>query len=199
MLTTIIFNLLGILVFIFIFWRKLKEDYISDIIFNTAFYMLLGLAVLYFASMFLLPSYWFWLSGVGFTFGLAIGVFRFKLRLYETIEAATIASFPWLVLIFTADAIATSSISSFCSALGCALLIVLYLYLYKHYKNFSWYTSGRVGFSGLALLAIFFLLRATLAIFIPSVISFVKAEVLISGVLACAFLFLVFNLSKKKI
>jgi len=197
--TTIAFNLLGILVFFFIFWKKLKEDYISDIIFNTAFYILLGYGVFFATSRFLLPQYWFWLSLGGYCLGLAMGIFKFKLHLYETIEAATIAYFPWLVLIFMADAIATSSISSFCAALVCVLLIVLYVYLNKNYKKFSWYLSGRVGFSGLSVLAIFFLLRATLAIFVPTVISFVKAEVLISGVLAFAFFFLVSSLARKKI
>lgn len=194
-----IFSLAGILTFLFLFWKKLKEDYLSSIIFTSAFSMLLGVAAGLILSKFFFPSYWFWASLVGITIGLLISARRFNLRIYEASEAAVISLLPWAILVSLADAISASSLGSLIEGVSGVLLIGLYIFLDRHYKNFTWYASGRVGFSGLTVLAIFFLLRGTIAIFTTNVLSFVEAETAISEILAFAFFLLVFNLSRQKV
>jgi hypothetical protein len=199
MLTGIISSLAGALIFLFLFWRKLKEDYFPSLIFSTAFYMLLGIAVGILLSKLFFPPLWFWSTFVGISCGVSLGIIRFRLRTYETIEAAAISILPWVTLVFLTDAAKTSSLSSFIAGVGCVLLIVLYKFVYSRYKNFSWYASGRVGFSGLVTLAVFFLARACLALFFPSVLSFVKVETLISASVAFGLMLAIFNLARKKI
>ena len=199
MLTEIIFNLIGIFIFLFLFWKKLKEDYFPSLIFSCAFYMIIGILLGFVVSSIFVREAWFWLSFLGLALGFLIGVLRLRLRAYETIEAGTISLLPWAALIFLADAATTSSVTSFLFGIFCAALIVFYIFLDRHYKNFSWYASGRVGFSGLATLGTFFLLRAFLAIFTPSVLSFVSAETLISGIIATVSFLAVYRLAREKV
>jgi hypothetical protein len=199
MFAKIIANLIGVLVFLFIFWKKLKEDYSSREIFTTGFYILIGGFVGSFLSWKFFPNLWFWLVFIGLLAGFILGVLRFRLRTFETLEAVIIATLPWLSFVFIEDAMAKNRASSFFAFLVVVLLIALYFLLDAHYKRFAWYKSGRVGFSGLTTLGLFFLIRAVVALIFSDVISFVgKIEATISGIVAFIFFFLVFNLSRAK-
>ena len=103
---------------------------------------------------------------------------------------------PWLGLIFLKDSIKLSSLTSFLAFFAVACLLTLFAYLDASYKNFSWYRSGRVGFSGLTTLGVLFLLRAAFASFFPDVISFVKYEAILSGVAAFVIFLAIFNLAR---
>ena len=199
MLTNIIFNLLGVFVFLFLYWKKFKEDFPTSLIFSSAFYILTGIFLGIIISHFLFPSGWFWLAFVGASVALIISVFRFHLKLYETIESATISLLPWLSLVFFNNAVTTSLPTSFLATVFCVLLIILFLFLDSHYRSFTWYSSGKVGFSGLSILGIFFLARAILAIFPLNVISFVKVETFVSGIISLVLFFSVYKLSKQKV
>lgn len=192
-------DILGIFAFLYLFWKKLKDDYASTLIFSFAFYLLTGILLGLLISKFLFPAYWFWMCLIGICIFFTLGVWRFKLRIYETIEAMTFSLIPWIALTFVADAINTSSVSSFVAGFVCLLFIIFYAFLNANYKKFTWYSSGRVGFSGLAILAVFFLVRAAVAIFTPSVLSFVKQEVLISGITGLISILAIISLGKNKI
>jgi hypothetical protein len=191
---------LGIAVFLYIFWRKLKEDYPSSQIFTTAFYMLLGLGLSLTVTLKLAPTWWFWGAAIGVLAGLGIGTLRYKLRFYESFEALVIGLLPWLSFVFLVDSVETTSIVSFFAFFMTVILIGLYTFVDRHYKNFSWYKSGRVGFSGLTTAAVFFLIRALVASFLPDVVSFEnKFEVFISSIAAFGLFLLTYNLSRQKV
>lgn len=191
-------NLLGILVFLFIFWKRLKEDYSSEIIFKTAFYVLTVTLLGYIISFRFMPSAYFWASIASGLIGLGISFYILKVRFYETLEALVIGTLPWMSLIFLLDSVTHSSFSSFLAFIGILIFVFISYYLDAHYKNFTWYKSGRIGFAGIATLALFFLTRSILAIFNLSVISFLslKAEAIISGAAAFVCFILIFNLAK---
>jgi len=48
----VIFLFLGIIIFLFFFWKRLKEDYSSERIFSTAFYILFGIGAGFLAVWF---------------------------------------------------------------------------------------------------------------------------------------------------
>ena len=199
MLTNILVNLLGIFVFLFIFWRKLKEDYTSGIIFTTAFYMLSLMAVGFILSRLFFSSWWFWAGILGISVGFAISLIKFNLRFYETLEATFAALSPWLALVFLADSVKNTSLISFLAFFVVLLLITFYYFLDSQYKNFHWYKSGRVGISGVITLALFFLLRGLSSTFFPFVISFAgKVEAIISAVLAFLFFLLTYKLARSE-
>ena len=194
----ILFNVLGIIIFLFLFWKKLKEDYISTQIFSSAFIIIAGTLVFYLISRFYIPAWWFWFGFFGFLVGLVIAILRFGLRPYETFEAVIISVLPWVSLLYLNDSIKNASLTSligFAITLG---IVFLYIFLNSRYKNFTWYKSGRVGFAGLTSIGIYFLIRGLIAIFFPFVVSFVvDYEPILSGSFAFSFFLLVFNLSRK--
>jgi hypothetical protein len=197
MLTDIAANLVGGFVFVYLFWKRLKDDYLSEQLFTTSFFVIFGIAAGILVSRFY-PSWWFWLVTVAVCLGGGFSIYRFRLRAFEVAEALVFSLLPWLGLIFVSDSISHLSLPSFVGFVVSALLLALFIYFDRHYKNFSWYVSGRVGFSGLMVAAIFFSLRAVVAIFSPFVLSFVgKLELVLSGASAFLFYFLVFRLSRK--
>lgn len=197
MVVKIFFNLLGILIFAFLFWRKEKEDYLPNQIFTTFFLILLGVSLFLLISKFFLPGAWFWLSMLGFMAGFFLSALKLGLRIYETLEAALASVLPWLSFSYLSDSITSTS---WFSLIGFGITLgtfFLYLSLNTRYKNFSWYKSGRIGFAGLTSIGIYFLIRGLIAIFFPFVLSFVgDFEPILSGIAAFAFFSMVFNLSR---
>jgi len=196
MIDSIVTTLAGMILFLFLFWRRLKEDYPSSQIFTTAFYVLVGILLGYFVSLRVSPLSWFWIELVGITLGFGVGILRYKFRFFEVLEALTLGLLPWLGLFFLRDSIDSSSLASFLSFFAVTCLITLFAFLDSHYKNFSWYRSGRIGFSGLTTLGTLFLVRAAFASFFPFVISFVGYEAILSGVAAFVFFLATFNLAR---
>jgi hypothetical protein len=197
MLAKIAFNTLGVLIFLFVFWKRLREDYPISQIFTTGLYMIAGISLAVIISAKFFGSWGFWLSFIGAALGLALGVLKFKLRFFETFEAGVTATLPWLGVVFLSDSIEKSNISSFIGFIVIILLIVLFYFLDAHYKKFTWYKSGRVGFTGLTTLGLLLLLRAAVAPIVPDMLSFSgKYEAIISGILAFVSFLLVFNLAR---
>jgi len=193
----IIITIIGALLFLFVFWRRLKEDYTQGQIFSTGFYMILLLSLGYFIAKFILPAWWFWFVLLGLSGGLIVGVLRFQLRIFEVIEAATLGSITWLWVMAVYNFITNAHLESLLIATGLLLLFSLFFYFDSHYKSFVWYRSGRVGFSGLMILGIFFLVRAGIAAYFPTMISFVgKSDIIVSAVFSFVAFLGVFSLAR---
>lgn len=199
MIVNILVSLVGILIFLFVFWRRLKEDYSSEIIFSSAFLMILGVIFGVLVTSVTLPSWWFWGAVLGMSLGVAVSALKIKLRFYETLEACVLASLPWVILIFLTHSIVESSLFSLLFSVLTASLFLLFYYLNENYKDFTWYKSGRVGISGLFVLGVFFIIRALVSTFSPFVLSFVgKADTIISGAYAFIVFLLLYNLAKSE-
>ncbi len=193
----IIASLIGTATFLFIFWKKLKEDYLPDQIFMIAFYVIVGIVLGYFLSTKVLTSWWFWIEVIFSLLGLTAGLVRYKFRFYESFEAYVVGLLPWFSLVLFADSVLNANLSSFIAFSFIIVLIGLYYFLDTHYKNFSWYASGRVGFAGLVTAGIFFLVRATLALFSIPVLSLAgRLDSIFSGLVGFLMFFLVYNLAR---
>ncbi len=198
MLITLGVGLGGILLFLFIFWKKLKEDYSSDIIFKSAFSVLVGILIGWGIAVRILPSAFLWLSAAGASMGLVFSNARFKIRFYESLEAVIISGLPWISLVFLEHSVRDSSLISFMVFLSCLVFIFIYYYFDQHYKEYSWYKSGKIGFSGLAILLIIFASRLVVAIFRIPVISFFGHEVWADAALLIITAGILVNLGRKK-
>lgn len=195
----IIANLIGFFVFLFFIWKRLKEDYHFEKTFTLAFYILLGLLISYFLAQKLLPQYWFWIELLGLAAGFSIGTMRLKMRVWESFEGVLVGGLIWLSLIFIADSVVNSSLLSFLAFWVCLFSVVLFFFLDAHYRRFSWYKSGRVGFAGLATTGVFFLTRSVVALLSLPVISLVgRFEGVFSGIMSFSAFLLLFNLSRQK-
>lgn len=200
LIASILVNILGTFVFLFIFWKRLKEDYSSEIIFKTAFFILVGILIGFLLSLKFISAASFWFTFVGALLGLGISILALKVRFYETFEALIISSFPWISFIFLLDSVVHSSLSSFLAFIAILIFVFISYYLDTHYKNFTWYKSGKIGFAGVVTLGLFFIVRSLLAIFTIHMLSFVglKVEAIISAAAAFICSVLLFNLGRIK-
>ena len=199
MLVKLALGFLGIILFLFIFWKKLREDYSSEIIFQTAITSLVGLGLGLVVSGIILPAWFFWLGFLGAVVGLSLMLARFKLKFFETFEGFTLASIPMVTLMFFRDSISHSSLNSFLAFVACLILIFLAYWVDLNYKSFTWYKSGKIGFTGLFIAFLFFLIRTVIAILRLPVVSLVGTlEGVVSGLVALAFLGLLIKLGRKQ-
>ena len=199
MLVNFLIGTVGIIIFLFIFWKRLNEDYSSEIIFQVATAILIGLGLGYSVSSLFLPVWFFWISILGALAAMLMMIFKFKLRFYETFEALILSGMPLISLMFFKDSMNGSSLNSFLAFVGSLILIFLSYWFDVNYRNFVWYKSGKIGFAGLTTAALFFLARTVIAINGLTMISFVgKIEAIISGAVVLVCIGLLINLGKEK-
>lgn len=199
MITSILVNLLGAFCFLFFFWRRLKEDYPANEIFSTAFLMVAGIGAGAWISRIYFPGWFFWTGLAGAALGFTVGHFKFRFRFHESLEAASVSFLPWLCLLFLRDSTQSASVVSLLGFLVTLFLLGAFYILDIHYKKFTWYRSGRVGFAGIAVGGFFFLIRAAVAAFYPYVLTFAgRIDALISAAVAFAFFLIIYNLSKSE-
>lgn len=197
MLINILTLILGVFFTLFIFWKRLRDDYASGIIFNSLFIIFAVFFASYLISSNFFPGWFFWIELAGVSIGLAIAVYRNKIRFYESLEALIFSFLPWVALTFLKDSVKNLSLFSFVAFAVMLVLIFVFYFVDTHYKNFTWYKSGKIGLSGLAVLFLFFLIRSAIAIFFPSVLSFSgNIEPYLSGIFALISLVMIFNLGK---
>ena len=198
LILNISFTFAAVLLFLFFFWQKLKEDYTRNQVFTTAFYTLFGVGAGNIIANFFAAPWWFYLGLVGGSLGILVGIFRFKLRIFETVEGGILGGLILILFAFLHDFTINKTVFSGIGSVVLILGIFLYFLLNKHYKHFTWYASGKVGFSGLVIAGGFFLIRSLVALKFLSVLSFVGSyETLISGVAAFVCFMLLFNLARK--
>lgn len=198
---------IGILGFLFLFWRRLKEDYTSNLIFSFGFliiaFMIIGFVIGFFlktkipvSPVFNPRGLWFWGAFAGGGIGLAfvfltplVGA-QFKPRFFETLEALVLGFLFWFVSV--------SLFSSPLFSIFTAALFPLFYFLNKKYKTFTWYKSGKIGFAGLSIFGIFFLMRSIVALISPSMIFLTgRGDAIVGSILSFIFFISLYNLSEK--
>lgn len=198
MLVNILTGILGIVIFLFVFWKRLKEDYSSEIIFQVATAVLVGVGVGSTLSSLFFKDWLFWVNILGIFLAMLLMRIKYKLRFFESLEAVIMAFMPWLAIIFLKDSVMTSSVSSFLGFIAILIMIFFSYWLDVSYKSFRWYKSGRVGFAGLTISIVFFLTRTVLAILGVTMLSFVgNFEAVLSGIMALASLGLLIKLKNE--
>lgn len=198
MIVNWLINSAGIILFLFLFWKRLKDDYSSNIVFSVSFFVLLGTCLGYLISAYFFPRWFFWLEAFGSFLGFTIGIIKYNTRFFETFEALFISFLPWLTLFYLAEFIKKPGWAVGVIVLVNFGLILLFDFVSTRYKNFSWYKSGKIGLAGLLTSGAFFLTRAAIATLLPSVVSFSgRSETILSGVCAFTIFLLIYNLSKE--
>lgn len=199
LLIRILFILSGNFLFLYFFWDRLKEDYTSDFIFSTAFFIITGFILGSLVASIYFPSYWFWAGFLGVMTGVLYGIKKYKFKVTEITEASTVSLLPCMMLYYVFDSIVNKNTVSLFASVVMGLLMILFFVLQKHYRRFTWYRSGRVGFAGLSVLGLFFLIRAAVAVYFPFVLSFAgRHEVYLSSLVSFILFMGVFNLARGK-
>ncbi len=147
-LIKLIFIFLGGYLFLYVFWKKLKEDYSEDKILSTGFYTLFGLGFSYLFSLRFASLYWFWITLLGGLIGAFFGILRFKLKPIESLDAVILGFLIIFDMFFLYNFLKSHDFRFGIFFLLIFIIISFYFFLEKRYKNFSWYKSSKVGFSG---------------------------------------------------
>lgn len=194
----IIANILGIFILFYFLWNKLKDDYQYEKIFNLAFLTLFGFLIGFIASKYLNKEYWFWFDLAGSLTGFTIGIKKQKMKFFESFEGLVIGTLPWVSLVFLSDSVKNSSLSSFLAFWMTLICIFIFFFMASHYRSFTWYKSGRVGFAGILTAQVFFIFRIVASIFYPNVVSLVgKFEIYLSSAVVLILFLLLYSLFRE--
>jgi len=182
MLESILSTFAGAVIFLFIFWKRLKEDYASEIVFSVSFYIFIGIFIGWLVSSNFLREWFLWVNFVGAIVGLYFGILRFRIKFFESFESLIIAGLPWLSFIFLADSVGRSSLSSFIAFLSILIFILFFITWTVIFVNLrGMCRKSRV--CGLATLALILLARVVSSLMKVSVLSIVpKYDFVASGV-----------------
>lgn len=168
-------------------------------IFTTAFYSLALLLCGYLISYYFVKNLIFWLPVLGVSVGLMIGIFKYKLKILEVLEAGVLGLISLSSFVLLAELIVSKDTFYLFGVIVMGLLVLLFFLLDKYYKSFAWYKSGRIGFSGLTVTAIFFMIYSIVAITLSSMISFVESkDALVAIALSLVAFLVVFKLAKQR-
>ncbi len=200
MLTLILISFIASYFFLFLFWYRLRDDYMRHQIFTTGFYTLTGLLCGIALAFYIKPEFWFWTGLASSLAGLGIGIYRFKLRLLEVFEAYEIGMLFLLQCAFFYHAINQKNILSLFGVAVILVLFILFIFFHKRYKRIQWYRSGKVGFAGIVIAGLFFLIRAVIALTPLPMLSLGGAlDAILSAFLAFLFFLRLFTLAREKI
>lgn len=190
--------ILAVTGYLFLFWRRLKEDYVVEPIFSSALIILATTLIAGFSFTFLpYDQTWFWGACLGYFVSLQFVVNKYKFRFFELYEASSRALFVLLGYSYLSHWLINRSSYSLYGFLLILALFVLFAIFERNYRKFTWYKSGKIGFSGLMTIGIFFLVRALLGMFEIPMISLVgKLEFILSGIASFMHFFFVYNLSE---
>ncbi len=191
-----LFIILSLIVFKFIFWMRLKDDFPSDSIFQVSF-LAIGLSLLLgFGAYRFYPSWWFWASFVGLEIGVLISSSKNKMNKTEVYEASIIAIMPVYFTIYTYMSLYMRDWMILLLSLTTILAVISFKLFDKYYKKFTWYRSGRIGFAGFSSAGIFFVSRAIVAYLNPDMLSLLTVEIYISILLAIVHFAYIIKLSR---
>jgi len=198
LLLTIPVTCTALLLYIFFFWRRLKEDYISKAIFNAAFLTLIATLVFsQFARLTDHQNAWFWGGFVGFFMSVMFFARSYKFKIFELYEAAGRSALFLIIAIGLADYLSFQNIKSLAIAGFCIALFGLFIVVDANYRKFTWYRSGRVGVAGLIILGVFFTARAIVAALGFDILSILgRIDFIFSGIVAFLHFFFVYHLSQ---
>lgn len=163
----IFLNFAAVFTFSFLLWKKLREDYPHDEIFRFTLGVLIGSGVGWWAGQ-LLPGFAFWTMFAG---GVIVGYLylqKFNLKFFEIADAASLPFLVLVLLIYIGNLVENLPKVEYLflvKVLSVILLVFLYRYFLGRYRSFRWYPSGKVGFAGMAVLALFFLICLALALY----------------------------------
>lgn len=185
-------------IYLFSFWKSLREEapqqsiFVSELVILASAISMSGVGLLLSSAFsprnIFNPSHvWFHLSVVGIILSVLF-VRRFVSLSFAMISEASV---PGLLLI-----LAVVSRAETISVVVLLLLLGLFLLLHKTYKRIHWYKSGRPGFAAYAVVGLLFLVRIVFALSgHPMLFSIGQVDILFSAVISFLSLFLIYNQS----
>jgi len=200
MIIKIVANFFGAVLFLYLLWRRLKEDYKREDVISAAFLILIADYLGFLLAKYLLPGWWFWVCLVFSFSALYFSSRKFKIKIFEAIDAYVFSSFSLLTMYLLQLLISDPSLVLGLTFLVSLIFVAAFLVVNANYKRFRWYKSGRVGFTGIAISALFFLTKGVIALFADGVVLFSGVvEPYLAFTLVAVCVFIIYRLSRTQI
>lgn len=212
--------IIATMVFLFYFWKNLRDDHTSETVFASGFILIIASIVaaviiqavgLSFAPtrIFSPRGLWFWGGTAGFLGAMFFLARKYSIRFFELFESATIGILLSLFIISLHELFEARNPSTIAVSLILFFLFIFYNLARRNYKSYAWYKSGRVGFASLATVTLFFFTKAISAIFFYApMVSFGRGkgyslfigrvDAIISTAAAFLLIICIYNLSHNK-
>lgn len=180
---TLIFSLLlSSLFHLFVYWRRLREDYISKTIFKSGLVVLSFTYAMSFLTLKLSThlqankvydpaGFWFWTALVAYLIGLVYTSKKFRIKLNENFDAFTAGLIVNLLVIYIFQLVINQNFASMAMTLFFLVALILFNFLDTRYHKVGWYKSGKIGFSSLLIFALIFFVRALDSMFVTGIIT----------------------------
>lgn len=195
---SLLIHFFGAFFFVFTLWKKLKEDYYPERIFNTAFIIISALFLASFLVFTPFYNFTFWFQVVVVFVGTYFLSKKFDIRLNELFDALIAGILPWLVASFLFTTINLSDVYHFIFTWVLVFLFAVYIFLNSIYKKITWYQSGKLGLSAVVVTILFFISRAIISLFNFNLTTFVAGlDLWFSVAFAFVFFLLLLRLSKE--
>ena len=183
---------------LFILWKKLRDDYIASQIFSLGFGIYFSLVAGFLLFHFFKFSYSEWFIVAAPVVVVLYLSNRGRMRLNELVNALAPLLYVSNIYYYLMLVILKNNYFALIGIFLSILFIIFYFLLEKNYKKLQWYKSGKIGFSGLFVLSVYFFMNSALAILIPDMVFFSgKINAIISMLLGLIFAFALTRLSKK--
>jgi len=183
---------------LFILWKKLRDDYIASQIFSLGFGIYFSLVAGFLLFHFFKFSYSEWFIVAAPVVVVLYLSNRGRMRLNELVNALAPLLYVSNIYYYLMLVILRNNYFGLIGVFLSVFFLVIYFLLEKNYKKLQWYKSGKIGFSGLFVLSVYFFMNSALAILIPDMVFFSgKINAIISMLLGLIFAFALTRLSKK--
>lgn len=186
----------AIFVYLFVYWRELKDDSIASQIFSSSIIVLIFSMSSHFVTNYFLKDYKMLILilvfGVSYIFAMKYN----RIKLYEGFDAIVISTLNSLAFLslFLYKNWEFKWIIFYVSIYLCILIFHL---VRKNYKSFIWYTSGKRGFAGLFTVGVFFLFRSLLFFIDPEYLPYLNSyDIFVSGLISLSAFLNIFMLAK---
>lgn len=178
-------KIIATILFSYLLWKKLKEDYAHEIIFSFTIISLLAVAFGSMLSKYITPGYDFWIVFILLIINIIWFVKRGHFKFYELLDALPITGLTFFLISNLSNLevqkllgkdIKINDLQNWLHLLFIFILLLLYKGVLKNFRSFTFYPSGKIGFLGLSVLSLYFLFRGLVAIIIPSVLRFTQTK-----------------------
>lgn len=166
-LLSLVLSFVGILLFSFVIWKRLREDYTNDQIYLLSFALFIcALGARWIASNWFI-GFEVWFVVVACAGALNYLLKRLGIKFFEFVDALAPATFYFLFFWYLGKLVLGGKDQLLIigpQVLLSFAMLFIYQFLLSRYRKFSWYPSGKVGFAGLASFAIYSLFRSILVL-----------------------------------
>jgi hypothetical protein len=184
----------------FIVWKRLKDDYLNYQIFNSYLLVVILIIIGNFIVKNYISNIIFWMDVTAVLIGVFYAFVKYRMRFIETSEAFLVSFLLYLNVYYFDYMFIMKDYRIILISLVTLLSFATFFIFEKLYKSFTWYKSGKIGFSGYAAFFIFMVTRALFSYFFKDLPFYgFYYDSLFSAITALIIMIVVYTIGNRKV